>query len=62
MFGGSIANSLLAAGRPVRAVMRNVGKADVCAVCASRLFFRPAEWQARDSHFPSISFDGRRCI
>ena len=29
--GGSVANSLLAAGRPVRAVMRNVGKGDVWA-------------------------------
>src|ERR1700682_1237560 len=29
--GGSVANNLLAAGRPVRAVMRNVGKGDVWA-------------------------------
>jgi len=29
--GSSVANSLLAAGRPVRAVMRNVGKGDVWA-------------------------------
>src|SRR5689334_2970038 len=29
--GSSVANSLLAAGRPIRAVMRNVGKGDVWA-------------------------------